>query len=389
MKCRFWIRKNIANNLGKAPIYCYITLNGERSTDFSTHIIVDLKKWDAKRQIIINDEYSQSQLLKVKDDLFKIESYLMDRNESFLAKNIKNIFIKYQGVPNEKISLIQYFETFLEYQQRLCEAGIKAKRTIKGMRTRFNKLKKFIKYEQREEILLKDINVKFANRFIEWIKINQQLSNNYAMKNIRILKQVLNYALEDEKLKYNALQTFKFKFDKPKQILFLELEELKIMETYRFAQDRLQRVTDLFVFECYTGLAFIDAMNFNYNLNVHKGPDKRHWIHLNRQKSDGITMLPLLRKAQKILKKYNFELPKISNQKYNSYLKEIADIIGINKKLTTHVARKTFGMLLLNEFDIPLETVSVMLGHSSIATTQRHYARVLQKKIARDMKDII
>ncbi|MCG8309901.1 MAG: DUF3435 domain-containing protein [Cytophagales bacterium] len=89
------------------------------------------------------------------------------------------------------------------------------------------------------------------------------------------------------------------------------------------------------------------------------------------------------------MKKYNNELPKISNQKYNSYLKEIADIVGIEKHLTTHVARKTFGMLLLNDYDVPLETVSVILGHSSIATTQHHYTKVLQKKIARDMKDIV
>ena len=297
MKLRFWIRKKCHQYTGSGPLYCYITLNGERSKDFSARIVIDLQKWNAKKQIINDNDYASNQLAKVKNDLFKIEAYYIEKDQPFSVNDIKDTFIKYRGVPTEKIKLISFFKKFLSYQTYLSQPGIKTKPTVTSMRVRFHKLKNFLKHRKTEDILLKEVNIKFANRFYKWILIEEQLTNNYAMKNIRILKQVLDYAISEEKLQHNPLQTFKFRFDKPKSISYLYPNELKALEKHKFAQTRLQQVADLFVFECYTGLAYSDAMHFNYNLNIRKGPDKRHWIELHRQKSDQITLLPLIRKA--------------------------------------------------------------------------------------------
>jgi site-specific recombinase XerD len=173
---------------------------------------------------------------------------------------------------------------------------------------------------------------------------------------------------------------------------FLSANELSNLETYYFPIKRLERVRDLFVFSCYTGISYADIIKLN-NTHIHKGIDGNNWIITNRQKTKKIVKIPLLDKAQELIDKYNNHpmtvisetlFPVISNEKLNLYLKEIADACGIKKNLTFHMARHTFATTITLSNGVPIETVSKLLGHTKIATTQI-YARVIERKVSDDM----
>jgi integrase len=171
---------------------------------------------------------------------------------------------------------------------------------------------------------------------------------------------------------------------------FLTQEELERIENKTFSVDRLERVKDIFLFSCYTGYAPIDALQLTRK-NIIQDGDKNLWIKTNRQKTGTKANVPILPPVLKILSKYQFEgdklLPRISNQKMNAYLKEIADIIGLDKNLTWYVARHTFATTVTLGNGIKIENVSAMLGHTTIRQTQ-HYAKVLDQNVGLDMQKL-
>ena len=170
--------------------------------------------------------------------------------------------------------------------------------------------------------------------------------------------------------------------------MFLSPEELESLEQHKFTQSRLQFIKDLFVFSCYTGLPYRELMNLKQS-NIVIGFDDNLWIKMKREKTSKELSIPLLPKALEILNKYSNEglvFPRISNQRYNSYLKEIAVIVGFEKRLTTHMARRTFASTVLLYNDVPMEIVSELLGHSSMKITQDSYGKVVQKRISLEME---
>ena len=159
------------------------------------------------------------------------------------------------------------------------------------------------------------------------------------------------------------------------------------MEEYLFSQERLQQVKELFIFCCYTGLAYQEMSGLTKD-HIKKWNNGSLWIEMYRKKTQSKLSVPLLPKAIEILEKYNYQLPQISNQKMNSYLKEIGVIIGVNKKLTHHVARKTFATTVLLYNNVPMEIVSKLLGHSKMRTTQDYYGAILKKKVLEAIKEL-
>ena len=162
---------------------------------------------------------------------------------------------------------------------------------------------------------------------------------------------------------------------------------MKRLEKHTFNQIRLQQVKDLFVFCCYTGLAYSEMTTLTTN-NVEVGFDGNEWIQMIRKKTNRKISVPVLPKAKEILEKYGNELPKISNQKFNSYLKEISALLSIEKKLTHHIARKTFATIVLLYNNVPMEIVSELLGHSNMSITQAHYGKIVQRKVSDEMKNL-
>ena len=168
-------------------------------------------------------------------------------------------------------------------------------------------------------------------------------------------------------------------------MLFLTTEQLKALELKSFEIKRLQQIKDMFVFCCYTGLGFKEMINLKYS-DIIKRFDGNKWLSVKRNKTIRIYYVPLLPIAKSIISNYQndteYVFPRMSNPKFNAYLKEIADVVGIKINLTHHIARKTFATTVLLYNDVPMEIVSELLGHSKLSTTQEHYAKVVQKKVS-------
>jgi integrase len=171
-----------------------------------------------------------------------------------------------------------------------------------------------------------------------------------------------------------------------KPIIYLSLLELEKIENKIFGIDRLDKIKDCFLFACYTGLAFVDLEKITKdNLIEVSG---RKLLHIHRTKTKIEAWIPLTQKALAIWERYKYKLPVLTNQKYNAYLKEIQDLCNISKKLTTHVARRTFANLMLNVYAVPYETVSKLLAHADINTAQKYYVNVGLEKVLRDTEGI-
>lgn len=202
----------------------------------------------------------------------------------------------------------------------------------------------------------------------------QQTVNSYLSR----LRSVYIWANNNAKCSVNPFA--QFKLVKPKNdITYLTLNELKILEQKDLHTYRLENVRDLFLFQCYTALSYSDMAQLT-EADIQYDSENRPFIQKQRQKTSVTYTIPLLPKALAILAKYDYQLPCLSNQKYNAYLKEIADLCGITKNLHTHLGRHTFATVALNS-GIPIEIVSKVLGHSSIKMTQSHYAKLLDSTI--------
>ncbi|HEY5688411.1 MAG TPA: site-specific integrase, partial [Yeosuana sp.] len=245
----------------------------------------------------------------------------------------------------------------------------------------------FIKWKYKaSDYPLKDLKQQFLVDLEYYLKTEKHLAQATINKLIQRLRKPVKITISEGYLDRDPFMLHKSKRVK-KEIVFLSPEELQALENHSFSQPKLQLVQNLFVFSCYTGLPYNELLNLKHN-NIIKGFDGNLWIKMKREKTAKELSIPLLPKALDILKLYSNEglvFPRISNQKYNSYLKEIADLVGIEKKMTTHMARRTFASTVLLYNDVPMEVVSELIGHSSMKITQDSYGKVVQKKISMEM----
>ena len=217
------------------------------------------------------------------------------------------------------------------------------------------------------------------------------MENNGVMKHLERFRKIIRLAVKLGWIEKNPFELFKLKMQKVERG-YLTNEELISIEEKSFSLQRIQYAKDLFVFSCYTGIANIDVMQLTPD-NIILGIDGNYWIKTIREKTDTSVNVPILPKAAYIIEKYKDNprsiakgslFPMISNQKLNSYLKEVADLCGIKKNLTFHLARHTFATSVTLSNGVPIETVSKMLGHTTIRTTQI-YAKVVEQKVSQDM----
>ena len=225
-------------------------------------------------------------------------------------------------------------------------------------------------------------------------KTIRKCNHNSTQKYIRNFRKIINNAIKNDWLDKDPFKAYRVKLKDTKRV-FLTKEELTALEEEQFAIDRLDQVRDVFVFCCYTGLSYVDVEKLTPK-GIVKGHDGEYWINVDRTKTGSPSSVPILPKAFKIIEKYKNDprminggrlLPVISNQRINAYLKELASLTGIEKKLTFHAARHTFATTVTLSNGIPIETVSAMLGHKNFRTTQI-YAKVVQEKISRDMRKL-
>jgi site-specific recombinase XerD len=387
----FYAKSTKANAAGRFPIYVRLTVDGKRM-EFSTKKFIDSNKWSpemSKMKGNSEDARSLNEYLDLmKSKIFDIQMELIHRNELLTIEVFKNRLL---GIQERQRMLIPIFE---EHNRKVEELlGIEyAPGTLERYKTSLKHTKDFLHWKYNlSDINIEKIDHTFIMEYEFYLRSVRKCNNNTAVKYVKNFHKIINQCLANGWLSKDPFANYKAKV---KEVIreFLNEDEIESMINKEFVSERLELVRDIFIFSCFTGLAYVDVQQLTRN-HISLGIDGDKWIFKNRQKTDTPSKIPLLPMAMEIVDKYknhpscvneNRLLPILSNQKMNAYLKEIADVCGINKELTFHIARHTFATTITLSNGVPIETVSKMLGHTNLKTTQ-HYAKILDKKISNDM----
>ena len=387
----FYPKKPKGYNLGPVKLYLRITIDSRRS-ETSTSRFVLPENWDRTSQRLKGKGEDIRQfnayLDALQNKLYNCHRELLLSGENISAENLINAFT---GKEENQYKLVEIFREHNRNIEKLIGKEY-SKTTLTKYNTTINHLERFLKWKYKiSDISLKQLRYEFLSDFEFYLKSEKNIDHNTTAKYIKNTKKVVNECLAKGWLKANPFLNFKIKTRIVDRV-FLSEEELNLIASKDLKIKRIDQVRDLFVFSCYTGLSYIDMVNLTPNQMV-TGIDGQKWIFTSRQKTNSSSHIPLLPPAMQVIEKYrdhpkaiNSEklLPMLSNQKMNAYLKEIADLCSINKELTFHIARHTFATTVTLTNGVPIESVSKMLGHKKIQTTQ-HYAKILDLKVSADM----
>lgn len=387
----FYLKQQKIYTSGPKPIYMRITVNGKRA-EVSAGRDCEPSVWNrhAGRGIGTKSETRalNSYLDTLQTKVMNAHQQLIGAGENITADRLRDQFI---GRAEKAYYIVELFNEHNDQVKALIGNGFEAN-TLKSYRSSFKHLKAFVQHQYgKTDMDIKKLNHAFIINYEFYLKTVCKCSGVSAAKYVKHLKKIVNNCLANKWLTDNPFINYRSKA-KAKEKEFLMSEELEAITTKSITIERLTQVRDIFIFCCYTGLCYADVQKLQRH-QIAKGVDGEQWIFTTRQKTDTSSRIPLLTIAVDILNKYanhpqcvnkNLVLPVLSNQRMNSYLKEIADVCGITKTLTFHMARHTFATTVTLSNGIPIESVSKMLGHSSIKTTQ-HYAKVLDLKVSKDM----
>ncbi len=389
----FWIYASRAVN-DKTTIYVRITLNGQ-PVNISLKRKIDVTTWNSKTQRA-NGTSKVSKALnlylnEVQSTLYRIYEQLKSEDNLFNSQSIKEQFL---GESKKRYS----FRDLINYHNDKMQLKLH-KNTLCQYKTSQRYMLAYILDEYgKSDIALKELDYGFVVGFENYLRClvpkpgQPKIGNNTAMKHIKRLRRMVSLAYKMEWLNRDPFVNFKIKIIK-KERQFLTAEELHSIENLTSSIERLVTVKDIFIFSCYTGISYVDIVELTDD-NIVIGMDGKLWIMAERVKTGTPFKIPLLPQVQRLIGKYKAHprtqnsknlLPRLSNQKLNSYLKEIADLCGLKKNLTFHMARHTFATTVTLSNGVPIETVSKLLGHTKLTTTQI-YARVVEQKVSEDME---
>ncbi|MDI1317453.1 site-specific integrase [Flavobacterium sp.] len=387
----FYLKRFKVNAQGLVPIFQRITINGRR-LDNSTGKFVDPDKWHSEMSKMRG---TSEEARSINGHLDNLKSKILNLEKNLIKKDIPVNFESFKneltGKKERERMLVPIFQ---EHNRKIKElVGQEyAAGTLERYETSLKHTKDFISWKYNiTDINIEKIDHSFITEYEFYLRSVRKCANNTAVKYIKNFHKIINQCLANGWLNKDPFVNYKAKV---KEVVreFLSEVEIEQMMNKEFVSERLELVRDIFVFSCFTGLAYIDVKQLTLD-NISLGIDGDKWIFKNRQKTDTASKIPLLPTAKYIIDKYAEHpvcknekrlLPILSNQKMNAYLKEIADVCEIKKELTFHIARHTFATTITLSNGVPLETVSKMLGHTSLKTTQ-HYAKILDKKISEDM----
>jgi site-specific recombinase XerD len=388
----FYIKRAKANNLGVCPIYTRVTVNAKRF-EFSTNKYINPEKWSSEgnkvkgtseeaRSINNHLDYLKNQVLEAEKKLFK-------KDISITSENLKNELF---GLSETKRMLVPIFQ---DHNNKIKELVGKeyAPGTLQRYKTSLSHTVDFLKWKYNmDDIDINRIDYAFIADYEFYLRSVRNCANNTTVKYIKNFHKIIKICLDNDWMIKNPFSNYKAKL-KEVEREYLSEDEIQSLINKEFTIDRLSLVRDIFVFSCFTGLAYVDVKNLTTN-NINYGIDGGKWIFTHRQKTESASKIPLLPIPEMIVEKYknhpqcsnqNKLLPILTNQRMNSYLKEIAAACNINKELTFHIARHTFATTVTLTNGVPIESVSKMLGHKNLKTTQ-HYAKVLDRKVSEDMQ---
>lgn len=390
----FWVYSKRSKN-NQAPIYARITVN-KKKLNISLKRRVETRLWNNQKQRINGTSEKARKVNQYLDEvhakLFQCYQELRSENKPITPQTIK---LRYTG--DDEIE--QYtLRDIIEYHNASMFEKLHGN-TSRLYLTSQKYILLFIKKKYKvDDFELASLDYKFILNFESFLRnysprhYKKRIGNNAVMKHIQRLRRMVSLAYQLEWIDRDPFVKFKQKLT-PTHRGFLTPEELKNIEELQTKSTRLKLVKDLFVFSCYTGISYIDVMLLT-NESLVLGMDKTNWVMTQRQKTRNAVKIPLLSKASEIIEHYRHDkrslingtlFPRISNQKINAYLKEVAELAKVRKNLTFHMARHTFATTVTLTNGVPIETISKMLGHRKLTTTQI-YAKVLEKKVCDDMQ---
>lgn len=366
-----------------------VTVNGE-SVQFSAKLDIEPELWDAYRQKMIGTSKVVREFNSLIDDIrTSLRNHYRDieMHETYVtAEKVRNAFL---GITIRQQTLLGTFRKHNDDEKRLLGISVSAPTYAKHDRC-LRRLEEFIQTKYRlTDISLKEVSHSFIVGFEQFLRVDKACNQNTTAKFMQTLRKIILIARNNGWILADPFINYKIRLKRVDRGYLTEPEIKKILKK-QFACKRLEQVRDIFIFSCFTGLAYIDVRNLTKE-NIRTSFDGKLWIMTHRHKTQTSVNVPLLKVPQMLLQKYEGTqpddrlLPVLSNQKLNSYLKEIADLCGIEKNITFHLARHTFATTMTLAKGVPIETVSKMLGHTNIVTTQI-YARITNDKIGRDMQ---
>lgn len=392
----FYLRKQKVNNDGTMPIYARITVNGKR-VDMAVKRTIDPANWNPGKGMA---KGNREQMAKLNNYLEELRSLIVEcyqelklQRKTITAQLIKNRITPGYDDEHTLAKMIAYHHKM--------QIDILAEGTMKNYYTTERYLLKFMQeHYNRKDLYMSELNYDFILNFELFLrKIGKKdklkpLNNNGIMKHLERLRKIVTMAVTMGWIEKDPFANYKRRLDSVHR-QYLTRDELARIENLELTVEPLIKARDLFVFSCYTGLSYIDVMQLGPKA-IEKGLDGRDWIVAYRQKTTTGVKIPLLSRARQLVQKYigrpdivadDSVLPKMTNQRVNLYLKEIARLCKINKPLTFHIARHTFATAITLSNGVPMESVSKMLGHTKLSTTQI-YAKVIEEKLSADMKDL-
>lgn len=391
----FYARQSRAKADGQAPIFMRVKL-GIDYFDTNTKIFIAPKQWSSELGKAKGNQeqakFTNSLLESFRTKVLDIQRQLMLEKKLIRIDVIKNIWF---GVSTERPRrLMEIFEHHNTQMKELIGKEF-SPLTYERYVTSKRHTQEFLKWKLKvTDIDINELNYEFITDYEFWLKSIRNCDHNTSMKYLSNFKKIVNICLKNGWLLRNPFFGFKMtkrEIERP----YLTIDELTRISSKTFIAPRINQIRDIFLFSCYTGLAYADVKKLSRS-EISVGIDGDKWIFTHRQKTESATRLPLLPPAQEILERYANHpqcinegrlLPVLSNQKMNGYLKEIADMCDITKKMTTHTARHTFATTVTLTNGVPIETVSKMLGHKNLKTTQ-HYAKILDMKVSHDMRNL-
>lgn len=391
MSILFYGKRAKMTKEGLVPIYLRVTVNGKRF-ETSTNRYIPENKWSVEAGRVKGNSEESRNINTYLDSLrSKVYSYQQELIGEGAVVSVDSFREKWLGQNAKSVTLLEVFQRHNDQMGQLVGKDY-APATLTKYKTTLEYTRDFIQWKYGlRDLNLTRLNHEFISEFEFWLKSQKKCAHNTVMKYLTNFKKVVLIGVKNDWLSKDPFSAYRMSRETVNRSALTETELQKITEK-NFENTRLDQVRDIFLFSCYTGLAYADVSKLR-QADFIDGFGGEQWIIVNRQKTDSQSRIPVLMPALKILQKYKDHpecvntsrpLPVLSNQKMNSYLKEIGDLCRIDKNLTFHLARHTFATTVTLTNGVPIESVSKMLGHTSIKTTQI-YAKIVDRKISEDM----
>ena len=379
MVITFVCRASKAKKDGLSPLELSIIINGKRKY-ITLDRNVKVANFDSKKQKVKGDAAINEYTVALKVKCYGIETEMMKNGMDVTMDSFVDVFKN--GFKANTITILQLFRERNELFVKKIANGVVTGSTLEKYKVTMDYVAAYIKTLKKDDIMVKEITPMFIEDF--FVYLVGLMSNNTAIQKMKHLKKILRMAVEEG---YISVSPFKMTLkNEQKEVNPLTLDELRKIKNKNISLPILAKVRDMFIFECYTGLAFTDMVNLRSE-NIVVDTKGNEWIIKSRQKTKIQSTIPLLPLAKEILMKYQDELPTLTNQKYNGYLKELGDICGIKKNLHSHLARHTFATILLNS-GVDMVSVSKILGHANSRITEKVYAKMLPETIMKKVMNV-